>query len=134
MFFLFWGSKEQLIERFKNDNKDFDDERATTEVTRFLMDAEMVNLYINYQKNPPDLNLDLEQKLDDPKTLLSYLSLFVVGGSIGYVNKNFIQPKMESGEFDGFHFPWQNANDAASEAATTLSGIFNAASDHIANV
>jgi len=44
-FLKYAGTKEELIQRFKEDNPSFDDERATTEVTRFMMDAEMINSF-----------------------------------------------------------------------------------------
>ena len=104
------------------------------------MDAEMVNMYISFQKNPPDPNADLEQRLDDPKTIASYIALFLGGGSISYVNKNFIQPKIASGEWDGFHFPWESTSEAATTVSQSAgdmidstSGFFNALSD-ITNV
>merc|ERR1712157_218619 len=44
------GTKDDLLTKFVGDNPQFDDERAETEVMKFMMDAEMVNKYIAFEK------------------------------------------------------------------------------------
>jgi hypothetical protein len=105
-----------------------------------MMDAEMVNAFIRFKENPPDLS-EMEQKLDDPQTLSSY-ALFLGGGvGIGYFRKNIYQAKVDSGEWDAIHFPWENANEAATDVAQSAgdavdaaSGILHIGSDQILNV
>ena len=49
--FLFTAfSRDDMIAIFKRDNNSFTQERAELEVDKFLMDAEMMSAYINYQK------------------------------------------------------------------------------------
>lgn len=113
-------SKEEVIQRFKDDNPSFDDERATDEVTRFMMDAEVVNAYIQYRKNPRELSEELEASLTDPQTLFQYAAFLFGGLAIGNLNTNFIQPKLASGEW---HLPWQQAIEATNDAAFPVSQI-----------
>jgi hypothetical protein len=111
-----------------------------TEVSRFMMDAEMVNAFIRFQENPPDMS-EMEKQLDDPASLGSY-ALFLAGGvGIGYFRKNIYQAKVESGEWEAIHFPWENANEAvtnvaqsAGDAVDAASGVLHIASDQILNV
>ncbi|KAL3939871.1 MAG: hypothetical protein SGBAC_005475 [Bacillariaceae sp.] len=135
-FLKYAGTKDELIARFKEDNPSFDDERATTEVTRFMMDAEMVNSFIRFQKDPPDIS-----EADEENLLLTagtYGAFLIGGGSIGYFRKNIYTPKVESGEWPEFHFPWQNVGEAVSNAADSASdltaSIAHLPSDHIASM
>lgn len=129
-------SKEELIQRFKEDNPSFDDERATAEVTRFMMDAEMVNAFIGFQKDPPDF--DDEEDDSMLATFGTYGAFLIGGSSIGYFRKNIYTPKVESGEWPEFHLPWQNVGEAVSSAADSASdltaSIAHLPSDQIANM
>ena len=129
-------SKEELIERFKEDNPSFDDERARTEVTRFMMDVEMVNAFIRFQKDPPDLPDDEEENI--LQTIGTYGAFLIGGGSIGYFRKNIYAPKVESGEWQEFHLPWQSVGEAVSNAADSASdltaSIAHLPSDQIASM
>lgn len=110
------------------------------EVSRFMMDAEMVNAFLRFKENPPDPS-QLEQSPNDPATLSSY-ALFLGGGvGIGYFRKNIYQPKVDSGEWEAIHFPWENTNDAinevsqsAGEAINAVSSILDNGSDHFLNM
>eukprot|EP00980_Cylindrotheca_fusiformis_P023820 scaffold11032_cov122-Cylindrotheca_fusiformis.AAC.21 len=126
-FLKYAGTKEELIQKFKEDNPSFDDARAAMEVSRFMMDAEIVNAYLRYKENPPDPSL-MEQSLDDPATLSSY-ALFLAGGiGIGYFRKNIYQPKVDSGEWQAIHFPWENTNEAANSVAQSAGDAIDAVS------
>jgi len=106
--FLQWiGSKQELVNKFSRDNKGMSEERANAEVSKFMMDAEMVNAYIKFERNkvenPPDRKAEAEQTLSDPKTIATYAAWLIGGGSFGYIRKNFIEPKYASGEWEEFH-------------------------------
>eukprot|EP00429_Kryptoperidinium_foliaceum_P010965 CAMPEP_0176001916 /NCGR_PEP_ID=MMETSP0120_2-20121206/376_1 /TAXON_ID=160619 /ORGANISM="Kryptoperidinium foliaceum, Strain CCMP 1326" /LENGTH=229 /DNA_ID=CAMNT_0017334485 /DNA_START=64 /DNA_END=753 /DNA_ORIENTATION=- len=125
--FLQWiGSKQELVEKFQRDNKGFDEERALQEVSKFMLDSEMVNAYIKFERdkveNPPDLKAEAEQNLSDPKTIATYAAWLIGGASFGYVRKNIIEPKFESGEWEEIHIALPGFKpEAAAEAAQSVS-------------
>lgn len=84
-----------------------DEERANAEVSKFMMDPEMVNAYIKFERdkveNPPDLKAEAEQTLSDPKTIATYAAWLIGGGSFGYIRKEIIEPKFASGEWEEIH-------------------------------
>ena len=87
------------------------------------MDAEMVNAFIRFQKDPvPDLSAEEEQE-DLLKIVGTYGAFLIGGGSIGWFRKNVYTPKVESGEWGEFHFPWQNVGEAVSTAAQSTSDL-----------
>mmetsp|Transcript_32366 Transcript_32366/g.78671 ORF Transcript_32366/g.78671 Transcript_32366/m.78671 type:complete len:224 (-) Transcript_32366:51-722(-) len=135
-FLKYAGTKDELIERFKEDNPSFDDDRATTEVTRFMMDAEMVNAFIRFQKDPQDLADEEEENI--LQTFGTYGAFLIGGGSIGYFRKNIYAPRVESGEWPELHFPWQNVGEAVTNAADSASdltaNIAHLPSDQIASM
>jgi hypothetical protein len=106
--FLQWiGTKQELANKFVRDNKGMSEDRALAEVSKFMMDAEMVNAYIKFERkkveNPPDRKAEAEQTLSDPKTLATYAAWLIGGGSFGYIRKTFIEPKFASGEWEEIH-------------------------------
>jgi hypothetical protein len=106
--FLQWiGSKQELADKFVRDNKGMTEERALSEVSKFMMDAEMVNAYIKFERdkveNPPDRKAEAEQTLSDPRTIATYAAWLIGGGSFGYIRKNIIEPKFASGEWEEIH-------------------------------
>lgn len=113
-----------------NDNKGMDEARANDEVARFLLDAEMANAYIKFEKdkvlNPPDLKAEAEQTLSDPKTIATYVAWLVGGASFGFIRKEFIEPRYASGEWEELHIqlPFQDmikpATNTAAEVATPV--------------
>lgn len=94
--------REDLVETFLRDNKSFTRERAEMEVDKFLMDGEMITVYINYKKNDGSMSLREEEAKTNPLTsLLSIYAAWVVGGfALSYIRKTFINPKFESGEWE----------------------------------
>jgi hypothetical protein len=105
-----------------------EEERAYMEVNKFYMDAEMVNAYINFEKdkvlNPPDLKAEAEQNFSDPKTIATYAAWLIGGGSFGWIRKTFIEPKFESGEWEAIHIglpDWVGKSDEILEAAGSVS-------------
>jgi hypothetical protein len=137
------GRKKDLLDRFMSDNTGMDEARAEDEVTKFLMDAEMSNAYINFEKdkvlNPPNLKEEAEQQLSDPKTIATYAAWLIGGGSFGYIRKEFIEPKYASGEWEEFHIalPFQDMIKPAETAAEVaiplakLSDSFMGATDSV---
>lgn len=132
------GNREDLIKRFMEDNKGFDRERAETEVDKFVMDSEMVNAFIQYEKKKSDpkfLREQAEQTISDPGTWATY-GLWIVGGAgFAYVKNVIVEPKYASGEWEEIHITFPGAaqiSDIASVAATTASdSAVNAVTDTV---
>ena len=140
--FLQWiGTKNDLVEKFKRDNKAFDDTRATEEVEKFLLDAEMVNAYIKFEKdkivNPPNYKEEAEATLKDPKTIATYAAWLVGGASFGWVRKTIIEPKYASGEWEEVHIQLPTLpffeNQAADAAAAKAAAVVDVASAVVDN-
>jgi len=132
--------------KFQRDNKGMSEEQSDEEVSKFLMDAEMVNAYIKFEKdkieNPPDLRAEAEQNLSDPKTIATYAAWLIGGGSFGYIRKEIIEPKYASGEWEELHIqlPFQGKAEEIAEAAKAVSSIVgdhadtaHSTMDHITN-
>ena len=119
-----------------------DEERADAEVSKFLMDSEMVNAYIKFEKdkalNPPDLRAEAEQNLSDPKTIATYAAWLIGGASFGYVRKEIIEPKFASGEWEEIHISlpsWIPQMQPTSEkAAQAAEGAMQSASEIVSVV
>jgi hypothetical protein len=109
-----------------------DEERANAEVSKFMMDPEMVNAYIKFERdkieNPPDLKAEAEQTLSDPKTIATYAAWLVGGGSFGYIRKEIIEPKFASGEWEEIHInlPSPPAFMIKEEAADAVQSVSSA--------
>jgi hypothetical protein len=137
---LFFDRKKELMERFMKDNKGMSEARADAEVSKFLMDAEMANAYIKYEKdkvlNPPNLREEAEQTISDPKTIATYAAWLIGGGSFGYIRKEFIEPKYASGEWEEFHIalPFQDLIKPASQTAAEVATPVAKLSDAVAGV
>jgi hypothetical protein len=122
------------MEKFQRDNKGMDEERADAEVSKFLMDAEMVNSYIKFEKdkveNPPDYKAEAEQTLSDPKTIATYAAWLIGGGSFGYIRKEIIEPKYASGEWEEIRITIPNwfpvGGGEAAEAANSVASAADA--------
>ena len=114
------GSRDEIIAMFMRDNNSFTQERAEEEVDRFLMDAEMMSAYINYQKKKASGSLGGEAEGNSPglSTLLTWFAGFYF---LSYFRRSFIDPKFESGEWKGIHFtlPFSGGGSEAADAVTT---------------
>ena len=130
------GTRDDLIAKFKKDNKGFDDERAAIEVDKFMMDVEMVDKYIAFeQKKAENLARGAEyfkesrkENLSDPSTWATYA--LWIGGGVGFAYfKNVIAaPKYESGEWQDIHIPlptpfWINEENVAEGVASSTVGL-----------
>jgi hypothetical protein len=104
------------------DNSGFSRERAETEVEKFLMDAEMITAYLQFEKGKEsrDLQAEADGSFSDPKILGTYAAWIVGGASFGYIRKTFIEPKFESGEWQEFHFSLPGMSSGSEEASSTV--------------
>jgi hypothetical protein len=136
--------KDELVGKFQRDNKGMDEEKANEEVLKFLMDAEMVNAYVKFEKdkvlNPPNLKEEAEQTLSDPKTIATYAAWAVGGAGFGVFRKEVIEPKFASGEWEEIHLglpSWIpqpepaaiSAVDAADSAVQAVADVASTAVD-----
>jgi hypothetical protein len=119
--------KEELVAKFQRDNKGMDEETANLEVLKFLMDAEMVNAYVKFEKdkvlNPPNLKEEAEQTLSDPKTIATYAAWAIGGAGFGVFRKEVIEPKYASGEWEEIHLglpSWIPQPEPAVQAVTDI--------------
>lgn len=120
--------KGELMEKFQRDNKGMSEERADEEVSKFMMDSEMVNAYIKFERNkienPPDRKAEAEQTLSDPKTIATYVAWIIGGAGFGYVRKSIIEPKYASGEWEEIHIPLPALPGMGEKAAEAVSSTF----------
>ncbi len=114
-------SRDDMIAIFKRDNNSFTQERAELEVDKFLMDAEMMSAYINYQKKKASGSLGDGEVEAPPPGLGTYLNWFAGFYFISYLKRTFIDPKFESGEWEGIHWnlPFGGGGSEATDAVTT---------------
>ena len=158
------GTRDELIAKFMKDNKSFTEEMAATEVDRFMMDTEMVDKYIAFEKRKAEnmakgadyFRESREENLSDPSTLGVYA--LWIGGGVGFAYfKNVIAaPKYASGEWQDIHIQlptpfWINEDavpieavssstdttvtlDAAQEVVDVVSDVSSAAVDAISDV
>jgi hypothetical protein len=70
------GNRDTLIAKFQEDNEEMDTERINLEVDKFMMDAELVNYYIDYQKKKASGWVE-EQKNPPPSILTIILSGYI---------------------------------------------------------
>ena len=125
MFSLFHKfSKDDLMAKFKKDNKGMDDERAKVEVEKFMMDAEMVNSFIAYEKRKTDPNFIRnqaeEQSLTDPKTLATYAAWITGGVGFAWFKNNVVEPKFASGEWSEITINLPKVGEVADSAASAV--------------
>jgi len=101
--FQWLGTREDITGRFMRDNKKMEPEQAEAEIKRFMMDAEMVNAFIAYEKKKADPNFirdSVEEQFNDPATLSTY-ALWISGGiGFAYVKNRIVEPKFASGEWE----------------------------------
>jgi hypothetical protein len=124
--------REEIVEKFLQDNKPFTRERAEMEVDKFLMDAEMMSAYINYEKRKASGSLreEAEDNLSNPNIWATYLAWFFGVFAFNYFRKTYIDPKFASGEWEEIHIKlpfFSGGEDSAAETAVqTVSSVQNA--------
>jgi hypothetical protein len=119
--------KQVLIDRFQKDNPEFSEERATEEVERFVMDPEMVNAFLQYEKkmaeNPMSFQQEAQNNLKDPNTISTYAAWLIGGVSIGWIRKTFFPPTDHAVDVDA----------AATKAADAVASIASNVAHHVAS-
>ena len=108
-----------------------EEERIQEEVTKFMMDREMVESFIAFEKrkaDPRNLKAEAEANLSDPSTWGIYAVWIAGGAGFAYVKNVIVEPKYASGEWEEFHitlpgaekFAQAAAEKAATEAAASI--------------
>ena len=98
------------------DNKAFTQERAEMEVDKFLMDAEMMSTYINYEKRKA--SGALQEGEANPSTPWStYVTWFFGFYLLNSLRRTYVDPKFASGEWK---LPFGGGGDAATDAVTSV--------------
>ena len=105
-------SRDALITKTLTDIKEFDRPRAEMEVDKFLLDAEAINIYIQFQKmreQDPDFQVPVteeEEGLFSFRTVvivyLSYVAFSI--GSKKFLD--FVAEKSAAGEWQGTNIPF----------------------------
>jgi len=105
------------------------------EVDKFLMDAEMMSAYINYEKKKASgaLQAEAEANLSGPRILSTYATWFIGFFFFNYFRKKYIDPKFASGEWElpfggggGDTAPADAVTSAAETATHTLASVHGA--------
>jgi hypothetical protein len=114
------SSRDDIVEKFTKDNKGMDPERIQTEVDKFMMDREMVESFIAYEKkkaDPRNLKVEAEANLSDPSTWGVYAVWIAGGAGFAYVKNVIVEPKYASGEWQDLHITLPLADKFAQVAA-----------------
>ena len=109
VYILYARSREDLIAKTLADIPTFDRDKAETEVDKFLMDCEMMNLYIQYgkeiEKNPdfvvPDNNKE-EGLFSARNLVIGYLG-YVVATSVPQVFRRYVAEQEVAGQWTPTH-------------------------------
>lgn len=98
-------------------------ERVELEVAKFMMDREMVESFIAFEKrkaDPRNIKADAEARLSDPSTWGIYAVWIVAGAGFAYVKNVIFEPKFASGEWKEIHITLPGADKFAQAAADKL--------------
>jgi hypothetical protein len=119
--FDYLGGREELITKFQKDCPHFDTARASLEVDKFMMDAEMVNAVIAYQKRrrkaiAAGSDLPSEPAKLDPVQEYGTYALFIGGGvGIAEAKSAFID--------HAENFPFENFIHSFTDKAEVVAGV-----------
>mmetsp|Transcript_18112 Transcript_18112/g.39222 ORF Transcript_18112/g.39222 Transcript_18112/m.39222 type:complete len:225 (-) Transcript_18112:100-774(-) len=114
------GGRDELITKFKADVPKFDDARAALEVDKFMLDAEMVNAVIKYQKRRREGNVSAgggggEYEPDRVSEVATY-ALFIGGGvGIAEVKSAFIDHTQS--------IPFEHFFHSVADKAEVMAGV-----------
>lgn len=134
------GTREDIEAKILKDNRSFDEERAADEASKLMMDAEMVNSFIAYEKRKADPNFIKEirdETLSDPKVIAQYAAWIGGGVGVAYFRNKVAAPKFASGEWQPLtiKLPFQDmpgdAAEGVSKAVDTVSQVMDTVSDTI---
>jgi len=122
------GSKDDIVAKFMRDNKNMKEEKAVEEVEKFMMDAEMVNSFIAYEKKKADPNFirkSAQEQALDPRTLGTYAAWITGGVGFAWFKNNVVEPKFASGEWQDISislpkFGFGGASEVAESTAAQL--------------
>eukprot|EP00587_Corethron_hystrix_P013353 CAMPEP_0113306960 /NCGR_PEP_ID=MMETSP0010_2-20120614/6006_1 /TAXON_ID=216773 ORGANISM="Corethron hystrix, Strain 308" /NCGR_SAMPLE_ID=MMETSP0010_2 /ASSEMBLY_ACC=CAM_ASM_000155 /LENGTH=191 /DNA_ID=CAMNT_0000161739 /DNA_START=207 /DNA_END=782 /DNA_ORIENTATION=+ /assembly_acc=CAM_ASM_000155 len=136
------GARDELISKFQNDNPMFSEERAASEVSKFLKDTEMVEKYIAFQKrkDSPEYKQELmQQNADnwkDPKILGTYAAWITGGVGFSLFKNKIAEPKFASGEWTpiSIKLPFADEINAAVTGSGTADVTSSAAVDVTSSV
>jgi hypothetical protein len=111
------------VKRTMEDVKKFDKAKATAEVEKFMMDAEMINLNIEFEKRCEEVPGFREMVAKGPQTnIFDKAFPFILGGfALNWAKRNFIDPKLASGELT-IPFLGGGGDSAVQDAATQAAG------------
>lgn len=89
------NSREDLIEKTLSDISSFNREKAAAEVDKFLMDAEMVNLYIQFMKEKEkDPDFEVPATGEEEEGFFSFRT--VLYGYLGYLGLSAARRPLQS--------------------------------------
>lgn len=119
-------SRDDIIEKFTKDNKGMEPERVEIEVDKFMMDREMVDSFVAFEKrkaDPRNIKADAEARLSDPSTWGVY-ALWIAGGvGFAYAKNVIFEPKFASGEWKEIHITLPGAEKFAQAAADKITAV-----------
>eukprot|EP00549_Striatella_unipunctata_P017021 CAMPEP_0118680654 /NCGR_PEP_ID=MMETSP0800-20121206/4488_1 /TAXON_ID=210618 ORGANISM="Striatella unipunctata, Strain CCMP2910" /NCGR_SAMPLE_ID=MMETSP0800 /ASSEMBLY_ACC=CAM_ASM_000638 /LENGTH=178 /DNA_ID=CAMNT_0006576833 /DNA_START=197 /DNA_END=730 /DNA_ORIENTATION=- len=100
--FKWIGTRNDLMTRVMSDNPSWSEEKAETEVSKFMLDKEMVELFMKYQERMSDPQFkEAQEKAIRNRKISNVLGPIFIGVFIGsFVDTNIIQPKVQRGEMD----------------------------------
>lgn len=106
------------------------------EVDKFLMDAEMMSAYINYEKKKASGSLreEAEANLSNPRIWSTYLAWFFGIFFFNYFRKTYIDPKFASGEWEEIHIKLPFSGGGADTAADAVSSVAETTTQTLASV
>eukprot|EP00565_Helicotheca_tamesis_P009104 CAMPEP_0185728630 /NCGR_PEP_ID=MMETSP1171-20130828/3963_1 /TAXON_ID=374046 /ORGANISM="Helicotheca tamensis, Strain CCMP826" /LENGTH=254 /DNA_ID=CAMNT_0028397357 /DNA_START=64 /DNA_END=828 /DNA_ORIENTATION=- len=116
----FMGNRDDIVKKFKEDNKSFDDARVELEVNKFMMDYENCMRWITYGKKikyeaakpkieePPtpsgaDLKQQAADNFADPSVFATYAAWIGGGAGFALFKNQIAEPKFASGEWSDIH-------------------------------
>ncbi len=94
--------RADLEAKILEDNPSFDKSRVSEEASKLFKDAEVLNLMIKFNEKMSDP--EYRKAYEDMKNanrnvLVTYAGWLGTGLTLSYLNKNYLQPKLESGEW-----------------------------------
>jgi len=98
-------------------------ERVELEVDKFMMDREMVEGFVAFEKrkaDPRNIKAEAEAKLSDPSTWGIYAVWIAGGAGFAYAKNVIFEPKFRSGEWEEIHIKLPGADKFAQAAADKL--------------
>lgn len=109
--FFYIHRREDLVDRVLFDIPEFDREKAEAEVDKFLLDAECLRIYLEFQKRKAeDPDFALPGSGSQEEGLFSFRNFVILYlGYVAYTSvptafRRFVETKQEAGEWNGSGF------------------------------